>query len=785
MNSLCVLPFVQFNNELGGECRPCCVNTGTFGNTRTHRILEAWNSEGWRELRRAFAAGERPESCRYCWEQEELWIESYRLQNNRWNGPLLDLRPEVFDRRTGQLSAPPRNLVLKPSNLCNLACRMCSPGVSTSVNRAWDAELEELSGHARAGLARNFPDPAALLAELRELGPSLQQISFGGGEPLCDPTVREVLVTLRPWAHRIQTHANTNLSRLQHGDLDVLAQMTSFRSCVLTVSVDGPPGLHGYIRPGLDVGQFLQNLERVRGLPRLELDCNIAVQLLNVLRLPETLDFVLRAVRPGSVLMSLATGIGSEHLDVRTLPVEVKAVVSRRLQGFAQAAHSRQYPTVPEPLLAQVKSMAEQVERFMTSADLWTARRWERVAAFYRKLDGAHGTSLHEAAPELAALLGGGGGTVSVAPVGDRLAGAEAADGPSRPLLHLPAHVPYSTPSGERAGTRQYVLELLLASLHSLQHRERRHDVLVTSNDAEILEVAGRLRAAVGARWELQSITPDETMTTFRVDRAQLVNEACAKFIYTKFHPVFRRAAPWIVHLDIDTMFMGELDFGAHGAAGISLVDANRLAGWPPWRPDPGQAEFFGLRPDAVSRWSWLNAGVISLRGVGLERCQAGIEHYLANLDRAVQLGVTANGDEVMFNALAVRDGGAVSVHPDHNDNLLAYFLPHARGWRRTARIVHFHALKPNVLRYANGDRLIAQPTPALASRVTPDFCLAGLLWARHLHAAARAIGLELPIMRQLPAPLVERDIERFAALVEPQAVPADGTVRRAGGSGP
>lgn len=784
MNSLCVLPFVQFDNELGGECRPCCVNTGTFASSRTQSIRHAWNSEGWRELRRAFAAGERPASCRYCWDQEALHLESYRIQNNRWNGPLLDLRPEVFDARTGQMSAPPRKLVLKPSNACNLACRMCSPGVSTSVGRIWDSELEALSGQERKGLARNFPDEPALLGEIRELGPMLQQVSFGGGEPLCDPTLRNVLLALRPWASRVQTHANTNLTRLQHGDLDILALMTSFRSCILTISVDGPPALHAYIRPGFEIDDFLGNLERVRAIPRLELDCNIAVQILNVLRLPETLDFILRVVRPSSILMSLATGTGSEHLDVRTLPDELKAIASRRLLGFVQTVHRIQYPNVPLPVLTQAKALAEQVHRFMTSSELWSPAQWARLSAFYRKLDRTHDTSLSTVAPELASVLATPGSErtstwdsartrdVSAPPSASIQAGqtrqlTDGRDGPSRPLLHIPAHVPFSTLPAERDGTRRYVLELLLASLHSLHEHERRHDLLVTTNDPEILEVATRLRARAAASWELRGVTAQDIVTTFGVEPSRLTNEVCAKFLFSKFFPVYRRAAPWIVHLDMDTMVTSSLDFEPHGGTPISLVDANRVASWPPWTPSAAYVDFFGIAPGSTSRWSWINSGVFSARGAGLDACRAGLDHYLAQFDRATEVGIAADGDEALFNALALREREAVAVHPDVNDNLLAYHLPSVHAWRRSARIIHFHSLKPNVFRYAPGGRLTFECAPAMASRVTPDFCLAALAWCRNLHAAAGPLGLRLPTMQQMPAELVERDIERFTALLD------------------
>ena len=195
--NFCLLPFLSFNMEVAGALRPCCENLGSFGNGRSDDIMSAWNAEEWRELRKSFVLDERHPSCSYCWNLEDRGVESYRALNNAWHEPLMpELTRDVYDFASGEMLVPPKIVVFKLSNLCNLACRMCIPSVSTSVMKFWDKDFERLTGDGNEGVQKNYDNLDALRAELRHMAPHLSQISFSGGEPFADPKVLEVLKEL-------------------------------------------------------------------------------------------------------------------------------------------------------------------------------------------------------------------------------------------------------------------------------------------------------------------------------------------------------------------------------------------------------------------------------------------------------------------------------------------------------------------------------------------------------------------------------------------------------------
>lgn len=347
-----------------------------------------------------------------------------------------------------------------------------------------------------------------------------------------------------------------------------------------------------------------------------------------------------------------------------------------------------------------------------------------------------------------------------------------------RPLLHIPAYVPASAPPDQQPGLRVYLVELLLASLHGLHTHAQDAELLVTTNDEQIFDLVARHRARAGQRLELRRVTPQETLAAFRVGPERLGTDVCARYLFPKLFPMVQRLAPWIVHLDLDTLVRGRIDAGALGAAELGFVDANRLGGWPRWAPKPAAVAFFGLESCAPAEWSWLNTGVFSVRGAGFDVLERGLEHYLANLDRAIADGLANEGEECLMNALALRERAAVAVVQDPNDNVLAYDLSRHPTWHRDARVVHFHSLKPHIY-WCEGGQVAFSCSPAQAERATLEFYLAALLWCRELHAAAVPLGLALPMMSRMPAAFVEAELARVPRMMESRAQQPRG---RAGG---
>jgi hypothetical protein len=306
----------------------------------------------------------------------------------------------------------------------------------------------------------------------------------------------------------------------------------------------------------------------------------------------------------------------------------------------------------------------------------------------------------------------------------------------------------------------QYLFEQHLACLDSYFAHENTYDLLVTTNDERPLEVLSAYKEKSGHRFELRFVSRGDLLSTFGTDESRLMDSPCMKTIFSKFYPILNQESDAIVHVDFDTLFMSKIDLSPLLVSGIGLVDANQFEGVGVWCPTATQADFFRLGQSVEPVSHWINTGVFSVQGAGFNLCQTAVDHYLANLERAIADGLNSSTDEIIMNALAVRHTDVVSVIPDYRYNFLAYYLKHDPSWIRRAQIIHFHSLKPYWYWYSNG--AVEYRGDAQEERLNEDLYLAVLIWCRHLHAACRQLPYDLPMLTAMPLDVVEKELARL-----------------------
>ena len=306
------------------------------------------------------------------------------------------------------------------------------------------------------------------------------------------------------------------------------------------------------------------------------------------------------------------------------------------------------------------------------------------------------------------------------------------------------------------------MLEQHLTSLESYFANGNSYDVLVTTNDHRPFEVFSAYREKSGHRFDLKFVTPANLLSVFKTDRSRVNDIQCVRTIMSKFYPILSGEYDAIVHVDFDTMFTTKIDLTPLLVSDVVLVDANQfMQEEQRWQPTEAQAKFFRLPPSAEPRWNWINSGVFSVQRRGFEILAEEISHYLENLEQAVVDGTHRHTDEIIMNALAIREGEAVTVIPDYQYNFLAYFLKHDPEWATYAQIVHFHSLKPDKFWYVDG-ALAHRCDEVQAQRVNEDLYLAVLMWFRHFHAASRGLPYLFPLLKAIPEDIAERELARL-----------------------
>jgi hypothetical protein len=303
------------------------------------------------------------------------------------------------------------------------------------------------------------------------------------------------------------------------------------------------------------------------------------------------------------------------------------------------------------------------------------------------------------------------------------------------------------------------MLQQLLACLHSYFAHENTYDLLVTTTDRRPLEILAAYKKKTGYQFELRFVTQGDLLSVFKTDPSRLNNRACVRMIFSKFYPMLNREADAVIHIDLDTMFAARIDLTPLLVSDIVLVDANRFWSKDEYpQPTEKQWDFFRLPQPVITSWNWINSGVFSVQRRGFQIITDEVSYYLENLDRAVADDVTYYTDEIIMNALAIREPDAVTLIPDYRYNFLAYFLKHDPAWIMNTQIIHFQVVKPDNFCYVNG-AVTHCCDEVLAKRVNEDFYLAVLMWFRHFHAACRGLPYFFPLVEAIPLDVAEQEI--------------------------
>ena len=221
--TICMLPWISIETSPIGTARPCCMaheeitdSNGDKYDLNTVTLKEIYDSEYMQKLRQQFRAGEKPETCNRCWEEESAGRASKRIHSKV---RLKELFPEVdFDNDTpDQLWF----IDLKLGNICNLKCRICG---SWSSSKWAEEELAYMPKdfNKKEHIAYKWLKDGAwprktgvFWDNLKELLPNIKYFEFTGGEPWMIKEHFELLqyAVDQGYSKQIDIHYNTNATQ--------------------------------------------------------------------------------------------------------------------------------------------------------------------------------------------------------------------------------------------------------------------------------------------------------------------------------------------------------------------------------------------------------------------------------------------------------------------------------------------------------------------------------------------------------------------------------------------
>lgn len=299
---ICMLPWMSIETSPIGTARPCCLAQEEIFyidsdgnkikyNLKDHTLEEIYHSQYMQLLRRDFLYGQKPETCKRCWDEEAAGRTSKRM-NSR-------IRLKEYYDNVDWSNLNPDQLWfidLKLGNICNLKCRICG---SWSSSKWVNEEIAYVGGDRKKHLAYKFLQDGAWPREsevfwdnLKTLLPNIKYFEFTGGEPFLIEQHFELLryAVENDYAKNIEIHYNTNGTVFP----DSHHLWSHFKHVEVAFSIDNIGDRFEYERYGAKWDEVQENIAKFTSMRNAKFSTQLCttINIQNVYYLPEICKWI-------------------------------------------------------------------------------------------------------------------------------------------------------------------------------------------------------------------------------------------------------------------------------------------------------------------------------------------------------------------------------------------------------------------------------------------------------------------------------------------------------------
>jgi uncharacterized Fe-S cluster-containing radical SAM superfamily protein len=309
--SFCIFPFIELltNQRTDGQTTVCCRSATPVA--KLSEITNFSTDKNYKILRDKMLKGELiPEHCSVCYKLEAQNILSARKQETvEWANRLNLKSLDDLDR-----IEHPAYYEIRPSNICNLQCRMCGPTSSHLIGREYKKInlITELPPRERSDFdIINFTN--------------LKKLYVAGGEPTAMPEFYDFLDRCIDENKIFEFLVNTNGTKINSRFKKQLKLLPHMQ---FVVSIEGVGDVNHYVRWPSNWDSIVKNIKYLVENNH-KITINTTVSIYNVTRLYDLFKWV-DIEFPGIIVHAQLVGSNKDMLSALNFP-NAKLALSKLL----------------------------------------------------------------------------------------------------------------------------------------------------------------------------------------------------------------------------------------------------------------------------------------------------------------------------------------------------------------------------------------------------------------------------------------------------------------------
>jgi MoaA/NifB/PqqE/SkfB family radical SAM enzyme len=366
--TFCPCPWTALRLGTNGGVGICSFSRD-IGNSNDSSISDIVNSDKLKSIQQAIRNGEWHENCFYCEKVESTaGGRSQRLHNIEWMDSKDGLKDFIND------NSDKFNLVdcsINWSNLCNLACNYCTPEISTGWQTALGktVKISSMGDNSIDWLANNSDNLISMM--------------IGGGEPLLQKNVDDLLSRLSFTRKNINIHVTTNLSV----DLETNPMFNRIKDnpnfeVVWSISFDCLGDKFEYVRHGAEWAQFTKNIATLKKYEEFII-AHPAYGLYTAFDLEEYIDFCVNE----NINIWWCEIFEPHELDTRLLPESLSRVAIQNIDNALEKYKNISDLDLSLGTLVRYKEMIKKSMHMQDLGDLTDSEKAKKILAFNEKIE--------------------------------------------------------------------------------------------------------------------------------------------------------------------------------------------------------------------------------------------------------------------------------------------------------------------------------------------------------------------------------------------------------------